>query len=106
MDRFNEETAADLGRNYNRRFYAERFEDETHMRDENDYDAENCPDEEPVCEFHQQLVREHFRLPVAEFLEAMKVHDVQCAECCSERKTVVSDRLHVDPAAVCCGEAA
>jgi hypothetical protein len=32
----------------------------------------------------------------------LQAHDMSCAACASTRKTVQSDRLHVNPAAVCC----
>jgi hypothetical protein len=37
---------------------------------------------------------------------ALRSHEAECAQCGSTKKTVVGDRLLVNPAAVCCGEAA
>lgn len=38
----------------------------------------------------------------AELVNLLRAHDTECAVCGSSRKTVVSDRLYVNSAAVCC----
>jgi precorrin-2 methylase len=37
---------------------------------------------------------------------ALRAHESECAQCGSTKKTVIDDRLLVNAAAVCCGEAA
>src|SRR5689334_21643432 len=59
----------------------------------------------PSCEERQRIM--DGTLTVAGMVNALRAHDmIQCAACLSDRKTVQSDRMYVDAAAVCCKEVA
>src|SRR5687767_11815837 len=98
MDRFSEETPADLARNYAR----SRFGYETFAAPD-----EPEAEEEEICPERQEVFNRVWRFPVPEYLAAMNAHEVQCARCCCEKKDVVPDRLVLDsPDSTCCGEVA
>jgi hypothetical protein len=55
----------------------------------------------PSCDFRQMLIDR--AETVGQLVNLLKAHDqAECFSCASTRKAVQSDRLYLNPAAVCC----
>ena len=60
----------------------------------------NVPDVLPSCPTRYALVCE--AATINQMCLALRAHEAECVHCGCTKKTVVSDRLTVNPAAVCC----
>ena len=60
----------------------------------------NAPDVLPSCPTRYALVCE--AATINQMCLALRAHEAECVHCGCTKKTVVSDRLTVNPAAVCC----
>lgn len=92
---------------YGRGFLYESFaapdepEDEEPEADEEPDWASMCPD--LVAIYHAEFPED---ATLGDLFDAVKAHEIQCAQCLCAKKDVVSDRLYVREGAVCCGEVA
>lgn len=55
----------------------------------------------PSCDYRLMIIDRSET--VQQLVNALRAHDqAQCIACSSTRKTVQSDRMYINPAAVCC----